>query len=188
MNELWILWVALGFSIGNLVAYAIGGTMHITIAARMLMKEAARSRAEYRRMIELELLPTAEKHILDGVKQIVPEGPAQIAIPQESLDQIATAVGKNMELRVSSKAGAAARTAQTSLEKIIRGISTGNVYVDGLLNMADADGSLRNKYARAIATAIRKSGLDALGGPPNGSAEDENSGGIGPDNLGPEWH
>ncbi len=119
---------------------------------------------ELREMIE-EATPGPEE-ISDLVKASVPDSGV-----------IAKAISDQMQLAFMSKAGNAARGAQSSLEKIILGMSTGNPLVDGALAMIPLD--VKKEWAKRISSAIRKGGTLAE---PSGEEADQ----VNPSSSG-EW-
>lgn len=179
-----------------LSSYPIGATIHIVIAYRTIKKESDRARAETLRIIREEVLPVATRQVItetasmladlrkdlpvvpemptvptieqivDAVTAAIPDFPEMPAVP--SAEQIATAVTQGLQMKLYSEAGKGARVAQSTLERVIGGMSTGNPTVDGLLNLADANGTYRKQFAKRIATAIRKGGVEALDESPSG--------------------
>jgi hypothetical protein len=151
-----------------LSSYPIGASIHIIIAYRGIKKEAARTRAEYEGWLKETVLPAFKTEILEGVKALLPDG-----------DGVADAVEARMKQVTASAAGAAARTAQSGIERAISGsIQFGNPMLDGLWALVPPE--LKRTFFSRVAKQVRLAGPEGLA-QMAGPEEPK-------DGLGPEWH
>ncbi len=142
----------------------------VSVAAHMLVAYVYAPRRAVKRVEEWFSSPVGQQVVGQAVKTIVvpelqaaiPEPPEMPELPKVDPQAIADQVFSHLELRLYGKAANAARSAQTSLEKIISGVRTGNATVDGVLSMIPLD--VKGPYIKAIARALRNSGLGALAG------------------------
>jgi hypothetical protein len=131
-----------------LLAISVGAHMGVAylLAPRVAVK---RTEAWFASEIGQTVIGSAvDTVVVPRLKEAIP------ALPDAT--EIAKTVTTGIEAQLTSKAGVVAKTAQTSLEKIILGLSTGNAYVDGVIAMVPMEAKI--VWAKRLATAIRTGG------------------------------
>ena len=184
----WLWSTPLGWLVSVLLGYVGGATIHIVIAYRAIRREARRSREEYYRWLNDDLMPKVETRLTERIAERFPAVPSVDAVaeavgaklPQwDSLADVTAAnLERRMDLRIKSSAGVVAKQAKNSLEKILMSTQSGNAYVDGVLAAVPIE--VKKEWASRIASILRKQGLSALT-----ATDDEEKESPGADGLDP---